>query len=196
MTLFESALRFAVAAHDGQTRKNGRMPYILHPAEVAVIASTMTSDEEVLAAAVLHDTVEDAGVTLQELREMFGDRVARLVELETENKRWDLPAGETWMIRKQESLEHLASARDRDAQIVWLSDKLANLRSFLRMYRQEGDAFWQRFNQKDPEKQRWYYERVASLVGDLSGEEAYREYMELLRELFPEDKGEGTHHDD
>ena len=86
MSLFDDAARFAVEAHADMTRKGGGLPYILHPFEVATIAASMTSDEEVLAAALLHDVVEDAGVDFNELRERFGNRVADLVASETENK--------------------------------------------------------------------------------------------------------------
>ena len=87
MTLFEEAVMFAVQAHSGMRRKKEEIPYILHPLEVATITSSMTTDERVLAAAVLHDTVEDTPVTIEEITEKFGKRVAELVSSETENKR-------------------------------------------------------------------------------------------------------------
>ena len=74
--IFERAVIFAVNAHSGMTRKGSRTPYILHPLEAAVIASTLTEDEEVLAACVLHDTLEDTPVAAEELRGDFGERVA------------------------------------------------------------------------------------------------------------------------
>ena len=73
------AVAFAAYAHDGQFRKGGALPYIVHPMETAAIAATMTNDPEVLAAAVLHDVVEDCGITESELRVKFGRRVAMLV---------------------------------------------------------------------------------------------------------------------
>ena len=76
MSLFDDAARFAVDAHAGMLRKGDAIPYVLHPFEVASIAATITTDEEVLAAALLHDTVEDADASLDRIRELFGDRVA------------------------------------------------------------------------------------------------------------------------
>ena len=138
MDLFETALTFAVKAHAGAVRKGGAVPYVLHPLEVAVIAGTLTNDPEVLAAAVLHDTVEDTPATLSEIENAFGGRVARLVSSETENKRRGVPPEESWQIRKEESLRELKNASDPGTKIIWLSDKLSNMRSFYRMYRREG----------------------------------------------------------
>ena len=67
MELFEKALCFAAEKHSGQRRKRASPLYIFHPMEAALIVSTMTSDQNVLAAAVLHDTIEDAGVTAEEI---------------------------------------------------------------------------------------------------------------------------------
>ena len=66
MELVSQAISFAVKVHDGMRRKKKNIPYILHPMEAAVIVGTMTEDQELIAAAVLHDVVEDAGVTIEE----------------------------------------------------------------------------------------------------------------------------------
>ena len=84
MGLFTDALHFAVDAHGDARRKGDGAPAILHATEAASIATTLTTDERVLAAAVLHDTVEAAGVLPDEIRERFGDRVAELVAAETD----------------------------------------------------------------------------------------------------------------
>ena len=76
--IFEKAVAFAMKAHEGQKRKDGSV-YILHPLEDAAIVGTMTTDLEMLAAAVLHDTVEDTPVTAQDILDNFGERVAELV---------------------------------------------------------------------------------------------------------------------
>ena len=79
----------------------------MHPLEAASIAGMLTKDEDIICAAVLHDVVEDTDRQLEEIRELFGDRVAELVSSETENKRRYLPPEATWRIRKEESLKHL-----------------------------------------------------------------------------------------
>ena len=76
--MINKAIAFAVKAHEGQPRKGTEIPYIFHPLEVGMIVSRITDDEEVIAAAVLHDTVEDCDtVTLDNIRKEFGDRVGR-----------------------------------------------------------------------------------------------------------------------
>lgn len=182
--LFERALCFAAERHAGQKRKACDGPYFLHPMEVATIVGTMTDDEETLAAALLHDTVEDAGVTLEEIRALFGKRVSLLVMTETEDKRPDLPEVMTWRIRKEETLGILQNTKDLSVKMMWLGDKLSNIRSFAREYRKKGDKLWQSFNQKNPEKQAWYYMRIADALSELREYDAYTEFISHIKYVF------------
>lgn len=184
MTIFEKAVAFALRAHEGQTRKKSGTPYILHPMEAAVIASTLTDDQEVLAAVVLHDTLEDTDVTLDDLRREFGDRVARLVYGETEKEYTQLSREESWKLRKEESILRLKQTDDPCVKIMWLSDKLSNTRSLIRLHAQYGDAMWQFFHQKNKRTQEWYYRSVAEALSELSDSAAYREYVVLLNMIF------------
>jgi (p)ppGpp synthase/HD superfamily hydrolase len=184
MELVSEAIIFAVKAHDGMRRKKNKSPYILHPMEASVIVSTMTDDQEVIAAAALHDVVEDAGIKMETIEEVFGARVRELVESETEDKRADRPPVETWKIRKEESLLVIKNTDDLDVLRVWLGDKLANMRSLYREWKIEGDAMWNNFNQKDPEMQAWYYCTIAELTSRLSETSAWIEYKALTDIVF------------
>ena len=184
MELVSEAVVFAVKAHDGMRRKKGELPYILHPMEAAVIVGTMTSDPNLIAAAALHDVVEDAGITIEEIEEKFGTRVKELVASETEDKRADLPPADTWRIRKEESLLELKNTDDMAVLMVWLGDKLANMRSIYRDWKVEGDAIWQRFNQKDVKEQAWYYRSIITLTERLSDTSAWLEYKTLTEIVF------------
>ena len=184
MELASEAIAFAVKAHDGMRRKKSESPYILHPMEVAVIVGTMTDDQNAIAAAALHDVVEDAGISLKEIEERFGKRVRELVESETEEKRADLPPTDTWRIRKEESLRVLKNTDDISVLIVWLGDKLANMRSIYRDFKVEGDAMWQRFNQKDITQQAWYYRSILKLTERLSDTSEWVEYKTLTELVF------------
>mgnify|MGYP002524580236 CR=1 FL=1 len=183
--ILDNAIIFAVNAHRGQLRKGSSTPYILHPMEAAAVVGTMTADDEILAAAVLHDTVEDTGVTVEQLREQFGEHVAALVAAESENKREDKPAADTWKIRKEETIEHLKTA-PTEVKMLTLGDKLSNIRSMYRDHLRLGDELWQRFNQKDKNEHRWYYESLAECLSDLSEYPAYREYTDLVAKVFAE----------
>ena len=165
-------------------RKKNKSPYILHPMEAAVIVSTMTYDQEVIAAAALHDVVEDAGIKMETIEEKFGVRVRELVQSETEDKRADRPPMETWKIRKEESLLVLKNTEDLDVLMVWLGDKLANMRSLYREWKAEGDAMWNNFNQKDPQMQAWYYCTIAELTNRLCETSAWIEYKALTDIVF------------
>ena len=184
MSIFDDAIKFAVDAHSGMTRRGCNSPYILHPMEVASIVGTITDDAEVLAAAVLHDTVEDTDTTIEDIKKVFGERVAELVSSETENKRPDIPPSESWQIRKKESLEELENSSDIAVKILWLADKLSNMRSFYEIWKEKGDALWQDFNQSDPAKQAWYYRTVDKHVHELENYEAYKEYHRLVEAVF------------
>ena len=181
--LFERAVAFAMKAHEGQTRKDGGI-YILHPLEDAVICGTMTNDEEVLAAAVLHDTVEDTDVTMEELVANFGERVAELVGHETEDKREGINPSDTWKIRKLESIEALKNSDGIEVKILWLGDKLSNMRSLSRDHEKLGDAVFERFNEKNPAEQRWYHQTIIDNLSELSDTPAYREYVRLFHKVF------------
>ena len=182
--LVSEAIVFSVAAHDGMRRRKSDAPYILHPMEVAAIVGTMTDKQEVIAAGALHDVVEDAGVSIEEIGERFGERVMELVASETENKREDLPPEETWRIRKEESLEKLKSTNDIEMLMLWIGDKLSNIRSIYRDYTVEGDAVWDKFHQSDMNVQAWYYRSVMKYTERLSDSLAWKEYKALVEMLF------------
>ena len=184
MELVSEAIMFAVAAHDGMRRKKSETPYILHPMEAAVIVSTMTDDQNLIAAAALHDVVEDAGITIEEVEAKFGKRVRELVASETEDKRADLPPASTWRIRKEESLGVLKNADDIAVLMVWIGDKLSNMRAIYRDFKVEGNAMWQRFNQNNVEEQAWYYRSIAKLTERLSDTSAWLEYKALTELVF------------
>lgn len=183
-SLFEKALKFALKAHQGQTRKRSNTPYLLHPMEAATIVSTITEDQEVIAAALLHDTVEDTDVTIEQIEEEFGLRIKSLIASETEDKMDHLSPSFSWKLRKEESLRILKDAEDIGIKILWLGDKLSNMRSFYRLYKEQGNELWNRFNQKDPKEQKWYYTSIEEALCDLEGTAALQEYSMLLAMVF------------
>ena len=185
MDIFDEAIIFATKAHSGAFRKGTSIPYITHPIEAAAIVATMINNKNVLAAAVLHDTIEDTDATIDDIKEIFGEEVARLVATESENKRDNLPSDSTWKIRKQETLDHLKGATEEEKMIT-LGDKLSNIRAIYRDYSTIGDKLWERFNQKDKNQHAWYYKTIAERLSDLSDSFAYQEYVELVNKVFGE----------
>lgn len=186
MDIFDKAIVFATEAHSGSFRKGTTTPYIVHPMEASAIVATMTNDKTILAAAALHDVVEDTDYTIDDIMKEFGEDVARLVSAESEDKRDNLPSEDTWKIRKQETLDHLKNKATKEEKMITLGDKLSNIRAMYRDYLEIGDELWDRFNQKDKSEHAWYYKTIAELLSDLNDTPAYQEYAELVNKVFGE----------
>lgn len=182
--MVEKAIIFAAKAHKGTFRKSTNIPYIVHPMEAGAIAASVTDDEKVIAAAILHDTIEDTDTTPEDIRREFGDEVLRLIESDSEDKREELPPEETWKMRKEETIDYLRNRADKKEKIIALSDKLSNIRAIYRNYQTIGDALWDRFNQKDKNEHAWYYKSFIETLLQLKGTAAYEEYCELAVKIF------------
>jgi len=186
--LLDRAIVFAVQAHHNTERRGKGFPYIVHPMEAVEIVATITPDQELLAAAALHDTIEDTDVTVNQLREAFGNRVAELVHSESDQLNGEVFIGgenesETWHARKQAAIDRLAAA-SHDAKIVAMGDKLSNMRAIWRDYQQQGDALWQIFHVKDKASHEWHYRGLAASLSELHDTFAYQEFVRLIDEVF------------
>lgn len=180
--MINKALEIAMIAHGDQFRKGSKIPYIIHPMEAGVIAASLSMknnqvDQEVVAAAILHDVIEDTDLTYQDLSNKFNEKVLRLVRLQSEDK------SKTWQERKEKTIELLKDNEDINFEVVTLADKLSNLRAIYRDYQILGDSLWERFNVKEKEKHKWYYSSIAKNIKHLKDTREYVEYKELL-ELF------------
>jgi len=120
--LIQRALAFATLAHHDQKRKYTGQPYIVHPIEVAEIVRSVEHDDEMLAAALLHDVVEDTDVTIEVIRSEFGDNVAELVDDLTDVSQ---PRDGNRKFRKAMDRDHLSQASSR-AQTIKLADLISN----------------------------------------------------------------------
>ena len=182
--MIDEAIEFATKAHAGQFRKGTKRPYIVHPVEVADIVATMTQDEEIICAAVIHDTIEDCkGITEELLKERFGERVASMVALESEDK------SKSWEERKGATILRLKTA-PRPVQMIGLADKLSNMRDIDRDYPVVGENLWKRFRMQSKSAIAWYYKGVQEALREgFEGVMAYEEYVKLIEKNFgPEPK--------
>lgn len=188
-SLVDKAIKFAVDAHANVERRGKGFPYVVHVVEAMEIVATISNDPELLAAAVLHDTVEDTDTTITDIRDNFGDRVAKLVELESDkgiSSQDDLD----WKSRKEAAINRLANA-PYDAKIVALGDKLSNMRAIARDYKKIGDELWDIFHAPNGrEDHEWHYRGLANSLSDLAGTEAYTEFFNLITEVFGDAKPE------
>ena len=181
--LLDRAIIFAVKAHADTERRGKGYPYIVHPMEAVEIVATMTADQELLAAAILHDTVEDTEVTVEQLRAEFGERVASLVADESDVMPEGMTEEASWHQRKQAAIDRLSKA-SHDAKMVALGDKLSNMRAIARDYAEIGDEIWNRFHTKDPKEHEWHYRGLADALRELKDTEAYREFESLINQVF------------
>ena len=154
----EDAIEVAAEAHQGQYRKGTRTPYITHPYAVGLILMEAGCPEAVIIAGILHDTVEDTDMTLEFIRERFGDAIADIVDGCSENKAL------RWRARKTERIEALRTASP-EVCTVTCADKLHNLRTIISEYEVIGDTVWERFH-GGVEDQAWYYRSILSAIAD------------------------------
>ena len=182
-SLLDRAIIFAVKAHSGTERRGKGFPYIVHPLEAMEIVATITPDQELLAAAALHDVGEDTDVSGDEIRAEFGDRIAALVAAESDTFEEGVSEEDSWHSRKRAAIERLASA-SHDAKIVALGDKLSNMRAIARDWAVKGDSFWNIFHAKDPKDHEWHYRGLAESLRELQDTFAYKEFESLINQVF------------
>lgn len=176
--MVNEAIEFATQAHKGQFRKGTKIPFIVHPMEVFSIVARMTDKSEVWVAAILHDVVEDCeDVTIEQIRDRFGDYVAFLVASESEDKSL------SWKERKQITIDRTGS-QPMDVMFIAMADKLSNIRSVSHDYFEVGDELWQRFRMKDKAMQGWYYKGMCESLKSLSEYAEYQEFCRLVSKVF------------
>lgn len=181
--LLDRAIIFAVKAHHNTERRGKGFPYIVHPMEAVEIVATITPDQELLAAAALHDTIEDTDVTVEQIRTLFGNRIAELVHAESDQFTEGVSEEDSWHDRKQAAIDRLTHA-SHDAKIVAMGDKLSNMRAIARDYAIKGDELWNIFHVKDKASHEWHYRGLANALKELSDTFAYKEFISLIEQVF------------
>ena len=182
-SLLDRAIIYAVRAHAGTERRGKGFPYIVHPMEAVEIVATMTADQELLAAAALHDVVEDTDATVEDIRAEFGDRIAELVASESDTFEEGVSEEDSWHARKKAAIERLARS-SHDAKIVALGDKLSNMRAIARDYAVKGDSFWKIFHTKNPADHEWHYRGLADSLRELQDTFAFKEFENLIDQVW------------
>jgi len=181
---FATAMTYAHQVHQGQRRKGTGIPYIAHILGVTAIAIEYGANEDEAIGALLHDAAEDGGgeETLAYIRAQFGDAVADIVlgcsDSLVEDPEDKLP----WLERKENYLAHLESA-SASVCLVSAADKLHNVRSIMRDYREHGEDIWERF-QGRRDGTLWYYETVAHTLLRRYFTQLTRDLQEAVDELL------------
>jgi (p)ppGpp synthase/HD superfamily hydrolase len=177
MEVIEKALQLASKNHEGQYRKNTDIPYITHPVAVGMMLLKNGYSEEIVAAGILHDTVEDTALTIEDIKREFGTEIAKIVEGSSEPDK-SLP----WKDRKEHTIAFLKTASE-DIRAVVCADKLHNITSIIRDYEIVGEEVWERFN-AGKEQQKWYYTNVVESLAAQSTFELLTELKNEVEKLF------------
>jgi len=173
MKLIEKAINFAATAHRGQVRKVADIPYISHPFAVGMMLQKAGCSDEIVAAGILHDTLEDTKTTYDELVTEFGRQVADIVQAASEQDK-----SLSWEERKQGTIEALPFVTKEALQVI-VCDKLHNVYSIYESVETEGAKAWEHFSQ-GKSNQHWYYSNILKQLKPRRGE------FKLIRELESE----------
>lgn len=169
--MIDKAIKFAAKAHEGQVRKATDIPYITHPFAVGMLLQKAKCCEEVIAAGILHDTIEDTSVTYEKLVEEFGQKVANLVQAASEHDK-SLP----WKERKLHTIQSLRNTSMDEMKVI-VTDKLHNLRSIRKDLIEVGEEVWSRFN-RGKSDQHWYYSGIVKALAPRKAEFQYIQELE------------------
>lgn len=175
MTLIEKADQLAARAHAGQTRKEKDVPYITHPRAVAALLQKHGFSDTVIAAALVHDTVEDTPVTMEEIRRELGDEVAALIEPVTHDDSL------LWEEKKQKYIDTVRAA-SAEVKAISVADKIHNAESFLAGYEEQGKAVWKYFN-RGRDKKIWFEEAVLKMLRETWRHPMVEEYAVLVEKM-------------
>ena len=181
--LLDRAARFAAIAHRHQLRKSpeAEIPYIQHSYMVGLILLRAGFDEEVVAAGILHDVLEDTACGLEELRTAFGSRVAELVSSVSEQDK-SLP----WEVRKERYIEHLRTASEQSKAIT-AADKIHNINSII-VSLSHGADIWGTFK-RGREAQLLRFDRMLAVIREGWDHPLVDELEEALARLKAPDEG-------
>lgn len=175
MTLIERADQLAARAHEGQTRKESNVPYITHPRAVAEKLKEYGFSDTVLAAALVHDVVEDTPLTIGEVRQELGDDVARLVEPVTHDDSL------SWEEKKQKYIDTVRAASD-EVKAISTADKIHNAESFIAGHRAQGSNMWKHFN-RSKDKKLWFEEAMLKMLKETWQHPLVDEYAVLVEQM-------------
>ncbi|MBP9749950.1 MAG: bifunctional (p)ppGpp synthetase/guanosine-3',5'-bis(diphosphate) 3'-pyrophosphohydrolase [Candidatus Pacebacteria bacterium] len=182
MTLVEKATCIAVVAHKDQVRKSDGSPYVVHPIMCAMMLAKYDFPEEVVAAALTHDVLEDTAMTDDELRVTLGDTVVDIVRTVSEDHTVDWRTIENgWVKRKQVYIDAVRNGSE-GAKAVSIADKIHNAQSLLDAHAEQGPAIWNKFN-KGRETKLWFEESLLTMFRETWDHPLIEEYAVLVEKM-------------
>ena len=172
------AIQFATQKHAKQFRKKTAIPYIVHPIEVMQILRDNGASIDAQIVGVLHDTLEDTDTTYQEISKLFGDKIANMVQMETEIK------GKAYKERKHEHMMRIMLSGTKEEKMVNCADKLSNLKSIYIDLKSNGSSTWQKFN-APREHILWYYGlSIRVFESDLKDTKMFKQLLSYYYKVY------------
>jgi (p)ppGpp synthase/HD superfamily hydrolase len=185
------AFLFSYNSHFDNHRKDSRVPYIVHPMDVASVLMKNNASEDVIIAGLLHDVVEDTEIELDELYEKFGEKIASLVDGISEPEKYRKIKSRdkrkaNWKERKIHTIDNIRTA-DYDLKLLTCADKLSNIRDMINDYNEIGDKLYYKLN-STKEDNKWYYKSMLrsfeSQPNSLVGLPMFNQYKNSVECLF------------
>ena len=164
-----------IKAHASQVRKVDDSPYVVHPITVALTVAKYGFSETVIAAALVHDVLEDTNYPEPQLRDELGDNILQIVLSLTENK------SQVWEERKTKYIETIRNA-STEVKAVSIADKIHNLNSILTGYNQLGFVIWEKFT-RGREQQQWFATQILTSYNHNWHHQLVDEYATLLEQM-------------
>lgn len=181
MDIITKAFETALEAHKQQKRKVSKAPYIIHPLDVSINLMKIGASTDIICAALLHDTVEDTNLKIEDIRREFGPNIARIVAGVTEKrslKKLNNPK-HTWKLRKEHTIKFMKTASE-DIKLVSCSDKLSNIRAMIADIKQYGEEqVWKNFT-TSKEANNWYYTSLIKSFKEGTSIEDYSIFNDLV----------------
>ena len=188
MNLINKALEIAFECHKNQKRKANNAPYIVHILDVArLLMSEPSASENVIAAGILHDTLEDTSYNAGQLQKDFGSDILELVLFVTEPEKDNSTSKEqkrqNWKERKQHTID-ICQAATKDQFLIVLADKLSNMNSIKDDMVIMGNKIWSYFNAPKDDIY-WYYHELETIFNQkISDSRLVMLYNQVLKEVF------------
>lgn len=174
----QKAVAFATEQHANQARKGTKIPYIVHPMNVCKALIRFGAGEDLAAAGVLHDVVEDTPATREQVADLFGERVADLVEHASEPDK-----DADWRTRKEHTVAAVNACTDIELLALKCADKYDNLCDIHFDFNDLGEALWDRFNTPNgASDQKWYYGTLANCFSEKLKGTQWQRLAESLQE--------------
>jgi (p)ppGpp synthase/HD superfamily hydrolase len=175
MELLEKAHRLMLKAHGQQVRKTDGSPYVIHPMMVAKKLARLNFPDEVIAAAMIHDILEDTDITEQQLRQELGDEVVDIILPLSEDKKLE------WEDRKKEYIHDVKNG-SASTKAVSIADKIHNLESIIETHKTMGSDIWTKFN-RNKEQKMWFEREMLKAFQESWDHPMIAEYEKLLRQV-------------